>query len=70
MPMNFRWQVTEQRIEIVDELGQRRPFRLIRVYLKKETRDGDTNIAIISDLPKGVASANVIANLYVKIRIM
>jgi hypothetical protein len=56
--------VTEQRIEIVDELGQRRPFRLIRVYLKKETRDGDTNIAIISDLPKGVASANVIANLY------
>jgi len=56
--------VTEQRIEIIDELGERRPFRLIRVYLKKKTRDGDTNIAIISDLPKEVASANVIANLY------
>jgi len=56
--------VTEQPIEIIDENGERKPFRLIRVYLKKKTRDGDTNIAIISDLPREVASANVIANLY------
>ena len=36
----------------------------MRVYLKKKTRDGDTHIAIITDLPKGSASADIIAKLY------
>ena len=56
--------VTEQKIEVVNELGEKKPFRLIRVYLKKKTRDGDTYIAIITDLPKAFASASLIAELY------
>lgn len=56
--------VTEQRIEIVDEHGQRRQFRLIRLYLKKKTRDGDVKIGIITDLPKATASAALVAELY------
>lgn len=56
--------VTEQRIEVVDELGEKRQFRLVRVYLKKKTRDGDMQIAIITDLPKGSASARIVAELY------
>ncbi|MDP2644126.1 MAG: IS4 family transposase [Desulfobacterales bacterium] len=56
--------VTEQRIEVVDELGEKRQFRLVRVYLKKKTRDGDMQIAIITDLPKVSASARLVAELY------
>lgn len=56
--------VTEQRIEIIDESGKRWRFRLIRVYLKKNTRDGDSQIAIITDLPRETASGKIVAELY------
>jgi hypothetical protein len=56
--------VTEQRIAVVNELGEKIQFRLIRLYLKNKTRDGDATIAIITDLPRASASAALIVELY------
>lgn len=56
--------VYEQRISVVDGAGQEHTFRRIRVRLKKETRDGDTDIFIISNLSKAKANAKKIAGLY------
>ena len=56
--------LTEQAVAILNESGERVLFRLIRVYLKTPTRDGDKVISILTDVPKEVASARVIAELY------
>jgi hypothetical protein len=56
--------VYEQSILVVDDAGQEHTFRRIRVRLKKETRDGDTDIFIISNLSKAKANAKKIARLY------
>ncbi len=56
--------VYEQPISVVDDAGQEHSFRRIRVRLKKETRDGDTDIFIISNLSKAKANAKKIARLY------
>jgi len=56
--------VYEQPISVVDESGKEHIFRRIRVKLKKETRDGDREIAIISNLPEEAANAETIADLY------
>ena len=56
--------VYEQLISVVDESGQEHIFRRIRVALKKKTRNGDTDIYIISNLSKSVANAKKIAELY------
>jgi hypothetical protein len=56
--------VYEQSILVVDDAGQEHTFRRIRVRLKKETRDGDTDIYIISNLSKAKANAKKIARLY------
>ena len=56
--------VYEQPISVVDDAGQKHTFRRIRVRLKKETRDGDTDIFIISNLSKTKANAKKIARLY------
>lgn len=56
--------VYEQCITVVNGLGQKNIFRRIRVSLKTETRDGDKEIAIITNLPKKIASAKKIAKLY------
>ena len=56
--------VYEQRISVVDYAGQEHIFRRTRVSLKKETRDGDRDIFIISNLSKSTASAKKIAKLY------
>ncbi len=57
-------QVYEQPILVVDESGKEWKFRLIRVRLKKQTRDGDKDISIITNLSKGAAHAKKIAVLY------
>ena len=57
-------QVFEQPIMVIDNRGKAHQFRRIRVLLKKATRDGDTEIFIISNLPKKAAGAKRIANLY------
>ena len=56
--------VYEQPILVRDYSDREYTFRRIRVKLKKETRDGDNNIYIISNLSKSAASAKTIARLY------
>jgi len=56
--------VYEQRILVRADNDQEHIFRRIRVKLKKETRDGDGAIFIISNLSKRTANAKTIAKLY------
>ena len=56
--------VYEQRISVVDDAGREHIYRRIRIRLKKETRDGDTDLFIISNLSKTKANAKKIAVLY------
>ncbi|MGB5156583.1 MAG: transposase [Desulfobacterales bacterium] len=56
--------VYEQLIKVVDQAGKEHIFRRCRIILKKETRDGDKEIAIITNLPKDAASAIIISELY------
>jgi hypothetical protein len=56
--------VYEQLVSVIDDSGQEHIFRRIRVDLNKKTRNGDTDIYIISNLSKSVANAKKIAELY------
>lgn len=56
--------VYEQSILVRDEAGNQHTFRRIRVKLIDETRDGDTEIFIITNLSKSSANAKTIARLY------
>jgi hypothetical protein len=55
--------VYEQRIELTYQ-GRRRQFRRVTVELFQPTRDGDTQIHILTNLPKKKAKALVVAELY------
>lgn len=55
--------VYEQLVSVADKAGKEHAFRRIRVHLKKETRDKDIDIFIISNLSKAKASAKKIAGL-------
>jgi len=56
--------VYEQQIAVVDKQAKEHTFRRIRVRLISETRDGDSEIAIISNVPEQDASATIIADVY------
>jgi Transposase DDE domain len=56
--------VYEQLISVVDQNGNEHIFRRCRLKLKKETRDGNSEIHIISSLPQEVADAMTICDLY------
>jgi len=56
--------VYEQPILVADLQGKKSAFRRIRVHLKKETRDGDQNISLISNIPKEYVTAEKIAEVY------
>ena len=56
--------VYEQDILVVDAAGKKHTFRRIRLRLKKNTRDGDSDIAIICNLSKTKANGKMIAELY------
>lgn len=56
--------VYEQPITVTDDAGRSHVFRRIRVALKTATRDGDLDVAIISNLPQTSASATEIADSY------
>ncbi len=56
--------VYEQAILVIDSAGQEHTFRRIRVSLKKNTRDGDSDIFIICNLSKTKANAKKISELY------
>jgi len=57
-------QVFEQRIKITDENGKSLKLRRIRVCLNEPTRDGETEIFILTNLPIKVATAKKIAKIY------
>jgi hypothetical protein len=56
--------VYQQRIKVIDGSGKEDLFRRIRVSLKIQTRDGDKEIFLITNLPKKAADATKIAKLY------
>ena len=56
--------VFEQTIIVTDELENEHEFRRIHVRLNKSTRDGDSDIYIITNLPKEAVNAKKIARLY------
>jgi len=56
----------EQWVRVVDAEGKARKYRRIRVSLKKATRDGEREIFILTNLPKSVASAKLVAEMYRK----
>ena len=59
--------VYEQNIDLRDpETGEIKHFRRITVELKKSTRDGDTEIHLLTNLPRSRASAIKVAELYRK----
>jgi hypothetical protein len=55
--------VYEQAMEVGDHEGQICVFRRITVVLKEPTRDGDTEIHIVSNLPKRIGAIHI-AELY------
>jgi hypothetical protein len=55
--------VFEQTIVVTDDDGTEHRWRKVRIELDKPTRDGDTEITLISNLPADV-SARVIAQAY------
>jgi hypothetical protein len=55
--------VYEQAIELSYQ-GRPKKFRRVTVVLGKPTRDGDTEIHILTDLPRRKASARAVAPLY------
>jgi IS4 transposase len=56
--------VFEQYIVILDDSGKEHKFRRIRLRLKKATRDGDSDISIITNLSKGAANSKEVAQVY------
>jgi IS4 transposase len=58
--------VYEQQIEVSDDEGRVSVWRAITVQLKKETRDGDKELVIITNLPLDAADAISIAEIYRK----
>lgn len=51
--------VYEQAMEVTDDEGTTRTFRRITVKLKTPTRDGDTEIHIVTNLPKSVDAIRI-----------
>jgi hypothetical protein len=58
--------VYEQRIQVVDTQGKAHKYRRLRVSLNKPTRDGESELFILTNLPEAVASAKHIAEMYRK----
>ena len=58
--------VYEEPILVVDESGKQLRLRRIKVVLKTPTRDGDTEIFIISNVSKSKMTAKAIADFYRK----
>lgn len=57
-------EVLEQKVTLENEDGTRLEARRIVVRLDEPTRDGDTELAILTNVPASDASATVVAELY------
>ena len=58
--------VYEQPVTLVGPEDKPMVARRVVIKLDKPTRDGDTEMAILTNLPQGAASAIVVANMYRK----
>jgi IS4 transposase len=58
--------VYEQELQVTDLQGNKLTLRRITVKLKTPTRDGDTEIHLLTNLPATSASARKVAGLYAK----
>jgi len=59
-------QVSEQLVTIKNERGEILMIRRVVLRLDKPTRDGDSEMSVLTNLPEAVAGAIVIAELYAK----
>ncbi len=59
-----RGMIYEQQMQITDEAGKSRTIRRVTIELKEPTRDGETEIHVLTNLPKTVANARSVADLY------
>jgi len=59
-----RGMLYEQKIRLTDEDGQPLVVRRITIELDKPTRDGETEVHVLTNLPTQVANAHSIADLY------
>jgi hypothetical protein len=58
--------IYEQWVRIGDSKGNTRRCRRIRIVLKKATRDGETELTLLTNLSKSAAHAKLIAKMYRK----
>ena len=58
--------VAEQRIRLIDAQGQCHPCRRLRLKLKEATRDGETLLYILTNVPRQTAPTAQVADLYHK----
>ena len=58
--------VAEQRIRLVNTHGQSHPCRRLRLKLKEATRDGETLLYILTNVPRQTAPPTQVADLYHK----
>jgi hypothetical protein len=56
--------VFEQRLRATDEAGEVLLLRRVTVVLDEPTRDGDTEIHLLTNLPAGAADARAVAEIY------
>jgi hypothetical protein len=59
-------EVYEQSVTLVDPEGATLRLRLVTVRLSEQTRDGDSEVTILTNLPVKAASATAVADLYRK----
>jgi IS4 transposase len=59
-----RGMIYEQQMQLTDEAGKSRTIRRVTIELKEPTRDGETEIHVLTNLPKTVANARSVADLY------
>jgi IS4 transposase len=58
--------IYEQKVRLSDAEGKWKDVRRITVKLKKPTRDGDTEIHLLTNLPARDANARAVADLYLR----
>jgi len=56
--------IYEQKMQLTDEAGNSMTIRRVTIELKEPTRDGETEINVLTNLPATAANARSVANLY------
>jgi IS4 transposase len=58
--------IYEQKVRLIDAGGKRMIVRRVTIKLNKPTRDGDTEIHLLTNLPAKAANARSVADLYLR----